>query len=186
VKISTNRLWLRPINEGDNEKLREWRNRHLDAFFSDPVYISQKKQEAWFESYKDRPTGTDLMFIPTLHTGQEIGTIALYDINMSDRSALMGRILLLEKFRGKGYAQEMVGALVNFAFETMRLHTLAVETDLTNNDAISIYHKTGFSIIGMRFIQISKTNMMRTIVIMEQTNPDHDLKKPLRIVDLEG
>lgn len=184
MKIKTSRLYLRPIELGDLETLRKWRNDHKDIYF-DSTEISLARQEKWFKRYMALPPGVDNMFIISTRSGEGIGTIALYDVNIDDRSATIGRVLLLETFRGKGYAQESVQALKDFAFTKMRLHRLVVETDLTNNNAISIYHKTGFSIIGMRYLQTGSTFLYRLIVVMEAINPDHDTAKPVRLINLD-
>lgn len=186
MKIVTKRLWLRPINEKDNENLRIWRNTHKEMFFSyDGTDISPERQDKWFKKYTSLPPGTDLMFIATiLNTGEEVGTIALYDVKMEDRTAVMGRVLVLEKYRGHDYAQEMVDGLRDFAFETMRLHVLVVETDILNKKAKQIYFKAGFDTIGQRFIPMTKY-LFRIVEIMELLNPDHDTSKPLRIVETD-
>ena len=185
MKITTKNLWLRPIKESDRERLREWRNEYREWFFSDDgKEITQERQEKWFKKYTSLPSGTDMMFIATkLGTQEEIGTIALYNVNMDERTAIMGRVLVLKQYLGHNYSQEMVDAIRDLSFDTMRLHRLIAETDLTNTKAQHIYFTAGFRTVGQRFIQ-STRYLFRIVVTLEIVNPDHDTNKPLRLVNL--
>lgn len=184
MKIRTDRLWLRPIKEEDQIKLRWWRNTSKENFF-DNKEISEEAQTKWFKKYTSLPPGTDLMFIITTKAGEEVGTVAIYEIDTVDRKAKIGRVLILEKFRGKNYAQEAVEGLCEFADETLRIRSLLVETDMLNDDAIAVYHRTGFRTIGHHFIRVANTYLYRVIVIMERINPNFDIKKPMRVVEVE-
>jgi len=73
-----------------------------------------------------------------------------------------------------------VNAIRDLAFNTMRLHRLIVEADLMNTKAQHIYFTSGFKTIGQRFIPATKY-LFRIVIILEMLNPDHDLRKPLRI-----
>jgi RimJ/RimL family protein N-acetyltransferase len=184
MKIKTERLWLRPIEEKDQLKLRWWRNSSKDNFF-DNKEITEEAQTKWFKKYKGLPSGTDMMFIATTKGGEEIGTAAIYDLDTTDRTAKIGRILVIERYRGKGYAQEIVEGLCSFADETIRLHSLIVETDMLNDDAIAVYHRTGFRTVGQNFLRVSSTYLYRIIVIMRRINPNYDDKKPMQVVEVE-
>ena len=157
---------IRPLEREDIEKIRNWRNANLDKFF-DASYISKEQQRKWYEKYSDSG-GTDLMFIIQAD-GEDIGTIALYNINPGDRTATLGRVLILEDYRGHGYAEEAVGLILDLAFKKMRLFKVKVEAHLDNIDAIAVYARNGF-----------KTTT-RPIILMEATNPDTDWKKPIKL-----
>lgn len=184
MKIKGTRLQLRPIKEADIEKIRQWRNSNREAFFDDKE-ISTKAQAKWYQRYLSTPSGTDMVFIAhNMASGEDIGMISLYDVNIDERTAYIGRVLILNKHRGHDYGQEMVNLIRDFAFETMRLHRIVVETDLLNSRAQTIYHISGFKTIGQRFLPTTEY-LFRIIVIMEMINPDHDPNKPIRIVSVE-
>ena len=184
MKIMTDNLWLRPIKEEDKDKLREWRNASRESFF-DEKEITVEGQDRWYTKYASLPPGTDMMFIATkITTGEEVGTIALYDVNIDNRTALLGRVLIRERYRGHNYAQEMVNGIRDFAFNTIRLHKLVDETDLLNTTAQKIYFAAGFKTIGQRFILVTPY-LFRIVVILELINPNHDLKRPLRLVEVD-
>lgn len=183
MKIKSERMWLRPINEKDKEKIRNWRNDHRQFFF-DSKEITIEAQNKWFNKYTQLPSGTDIIFIPTLYSGEEIGMISLYDVEMDTRSAQIGRVLLLDKYRHHEYSQEMINTLCKFAFDTMRLYKLTVKTDITNDDAISVYHKAGFRIVGQEFLSVSKFTY-RIIIIMDKINTNYNPKSSIALCVIE-
>jgi len=184
MKLKGGRLQLIPIQEKDLEKVRQWRNDNKDAFF-DSSEISPEAQAKWWKKYSSLPPGTDTIFIAkNIFSGEDVGMVSLYDIDIDTRTAYVGRVLIIPKHRGHNYGQEMVDLVRDFAFETIRLHKLIVETDLLNTKAQTIYHVSGFLTIGQRFMQIT-SYLFRIIVIMEMTNPSHDIKRPVRLVEVE-
>lgn len=166
--IIGSRINLKPIDIDDIEWLRESRNRYHDAFF-DAHEISKEQQRAWYDRYKE--SNTDRMFILQLKNGTNIGTIALYNIDIPSRTAILGRVLLLNEFRGKGYAEEAVKLIYELAFDQLRLYKIKVEVYLTNLDAISIYSRVGF-----------KMNE-KPIVLLEAVNPNYDPKKTINVTE---
>jgi len=184
MKIKGVRLQLIPIKESDIEKIRVWRNTNRESFFDDKE-ISEEAQIKWYKRYTQIPPGTDLIFIAkNMASGEDVGMIALYDVDIDTRTAYIGRVLILQKHRGQDYGQEMVDLIRDFAFDTMRLHRLVVETDLLNGKAQTIYHVSGFKTIGQRFLPVTAF-LFRIIVILEMINPDHDLRKPIRLESVE-
>jgi len=113
------------------------------------------------------------MFIVETKDGTPVGTIALYDVSIADRTARLGRVLLLEEYRGHSYMDEAVKILTGYAFSTMRLHKIRVEVFLDNTPAIAIYASAGY-----------KTTA-RPIILMEKINVDFDPNQPLAMGDLE-
>lgn len=164
--LKSERLLFKPVDENDIEWLRETRNKHRDSFF-DSHEITTEQQKAWYTKYRE--SGTDHMFQVALKSGEAIGTIALYDIDISNRTAKLGRVLLLEEFRQHGYAEEMVKTILKLAFETIRLYKVKVEVHLDNINAIAIYARAGFK------------SITRPIQLLEATNPNFDPKKSVRI-----
>lgn len=159
---------LRLIANGDLEILREWRNRYTNDFFTKDQ-ITPQQQRAWYSQYSEN--ATDRMFIVQLKDSTPIGTIALYNINIADRTAELGRTLLLTEYRGQGYMEEAVTLLVKHTFDTMRLWKLRLTVYLDNAAAISLYHKCGFE------------STPRPIMLMEATNHNQDHLTPVQITD---
>ena len=166
--IKGDRVNLIPLREEDVEMIRQWRNKNKDHFY-DANEISIDKQKAWYEKYRE--TSTDRMYVIILKNGEKIGTMALFEINITDRTARLGRVLLLEEYRGQGYAEEAVRLLSDYGFHTMKLFKIKTDTHIDNIDAIAIYARAGFK------------SITRPIMLLEKINPDCDWKKPLKMED---
>jgi RimJ/RimL family protein N-acetyltransferase len=164
--IKSARLIFKPVDESDIEWLRDTRNKYKDNFF-DAHEITREQQKAWYAKYRE--IGTDNMFIVKLKSGEQIGTIALYDVDITNRTVKLGRVLLLEEFRQRGYAEEMVQTILKLAFDTMKLYKVKVEVHLDNINAIAIYARAGFK------------SITRPIQLLEAVNPNYDPKKPVTL-----
>jgi len=169
--LKSERLIIRPLEEDDMEMIRQWRNKHRDDFF-DAGEISKEQQRLWYTHYKESG-GKDQMFIICLKDGTPIGQVAIYDVNIENRTAKFGRFLLLEEFRGQSYAEEAVKRLLKHCFDTMRLYKLKLEVFLENINAIAIYARAGF-----------KTTT-KPIIMLEKINDDYDYRKPLQLTSYD-
>lgn len=165
--IKGKRLDLKPIDRGDVETLRVWRNKYGQDFFTSEQ-ITKQQQRAWYQHYQDN-YGKDFMYLIKLKDGTPIGTIALYNVEMGDRTAEVGRVMLLEHFRSQGYMEEALELIIKEAFEKIRVWKLRLSCFLDNAGAISMYHKVGFQALK------------RPVMIMEMRNPDTNPDKPLKL-----
>jgi len=162
------RINLKPLEEKDIETTRTWRNKYSDKFF-DSSYITKEQQRQWYERFKETH---DYFFIIQLKDKTPIGTISLYNINIGDRTAVLGRFLLLDEHRHHGYAEEAVGMVIDMA-ERMGLFKIKVEVHLENIDAIAIYARAGFK------------TQTKPIIIMEKQFTNQDWDRPIEIFDVE-
>lgn len=62
----------------------------------------------------------------------------------------MGLFIGEEENRGKGYGQEVLRLLLDFAFETLNLHNVMLRVFAFNERAIHTYQKVGFREFGRR------------------------------------
>ena len=169
IMIKGKRIDLKPISKDDIETLRVWRNKYGSDFFTSDT-ITKQQQRAWYQHYQDN-YGKDFMYIIVLKDGTPVGTIALYNVEMGDRTAEIGRILLAESFRSQGYMEEALKLLIDEAFNKIRIWKLRLSCYLDNAGAISTYHRAGFQ------------SLKRPVMIMEARNPDTDPDKPLVLRD---
>jgi RimJ/RimL family protein N-acetyltransferase len=161
-------IYLKPISERDIEMLRLWRNHYGTDFFS-ADYITKEQQRQWYSHYMDS-AGRDYMWVIISKTGEPSGTIALYNITISDRHATLGRVLVLEEYRGRGYMEEAVKLVTDYAFNVLRLYKITLSVYLDNAKALAVYSNAGF------------TSGKRPVMMMEKVNADEELwKKPVTI-----
>jgi diamine N-acetyltransferase len=78
-----------------------------------------------------------------------IGSIDLFEFEPAHQRAGVG-ILILEGFRGKGYASEALQLLINYAFDTLQFHQLFANISPDNGDSIRLFESKGFQFIGVK------------------------------------
>lgn len=159
---------IRLLQEKDVEVLRQWRNAYGESFFTHD-YITKPQQRQWYSKYLESG-GKDMMFIVQLKDRTPIGTIAIYNIDVSTRTADFGRMLILQEYEGFGYAKEATQLVVDFAFKNLKLWKVKLSVFLDNAKAIGIYSECGF------------TSLTRPVMLMEAINKKQDLwKEPINV-----
>jgi RimJ/RimL family protein N-acetyltransferase len=76
-------------------------------------------------------------------TGRVIGKFSFFYINPDNRRAEIGYVLN-RQFWGKGYGTELLGAMIQTAFDTYRLHRLEADIDPDNAASLALLKKFGF------------------------------------------
>ena len=76
-------------------------------------------------------------------TGRVIGKFSLFYINPENQRAEIGYVLN-RQFWGKGYGTELLGAMIETAFDTYQLHRLEADIDPDNAASLALLRKFGF------------------------------------------
>lgn len=78
-------------------------------------------------------------------TGNVIGHISLGNIDRSNKSARIGKVLVGDKnVRGKGIGLQMMKEILKVAFDELKLHRVSLGVFDFNASAIACYEKAGF------------------------------------------
>ena len=137
---------LRPLYEGDIEKLRIWRNNtQLNRYITPIAPITYEMQRAWYEDYCK---SDDELIFAICFSGSLSGSVSLYHI--ADDTAEFGRLMVGEN-RGCGLGKFATKACARIAFESLRLNALSACVTVKNISALRIYVDVGFVIDGVRF-----------------------------------
>jgi RimJ/RimL family protein N-acetyltransferase len=70
--------------------------------------------------------------------------IGYVEIHLKENSAYLGRIIIEEKLRGKGYGKEIVSYLLYYAFKNLNQSKVELNVFEWNIVAINCYKKMGF------------------------------------------
>jgi RimJ/RimL family protein N-acetyltransferase len=114
---------------------RAWRPMSADAEVSPYRVVEPSSENAVFT-------------IVTLSDERVIGDLALWRIDLHNRSAHVG-LALVPEARGQGFGLDAVQVCVDYAFRTLGLHRLQIETTVENHGMISVARKAGFSPEGV-------------------------------------
>jgi diamine N-acetyltransferase len=150
------RLKLCAIEESHLGTLAQWRSDPaVYDFFHEYAPISVPAQREWFDAHRREPS--EINFASVLHDGTLLGTISLVDLDLRNRNAELGRVLIgVAEQRGKGYGHEMVTLAIEYAFDHLNLHKLVCEVLATNELACGLYRRLGFVDEGVLRQQVYK------------------------------
>lgn len=143
--ITGERVNLRAIEYGDLPLLVEWRNiPEIYRNFYEHEPLSLAMQQRWFDNFLKR-TDEKFWIVETNQDVRPIGTIALVDIDLRNRKAEIGRVLIASQaHRNGGYGREMFGLVIAYAFEHLNLNRLYLDVFADNTTAVTFYQNSGF------------------------------------------
>lgn len=153
--IEGKRVGLRSFELSDlDEIMRHWNNLELRNLVgsADRGPVCRNDEEEWIKStWKQRQERRAFTFaIETISDGKLIGGTGLFDIDWTSRSATFGISIYDSEKWGKGYGQESTSLMLDYAFRTLNLNRVELNTFDFNERAQKCYQKVGFKEIGRR------------------------------------
>jgi RimJ/RimL family protein N-acetyltransferase len=153
--IEGKRVRLRSFELSDlDEVMRHWNNLELRNLVgsADRGPVCRNDEEEWIKStWKERREKRAFTFaIETIADGKLMGGAGLFNIDWTSRSAMFGVSIYDPKKWGKGYGEESTSLVLDFAFRTLNLNRVELETFDFNKRAQKCYLKVGFKEVGRR------------------------------------
>jgi RimJ/RimL family protein N-acetyltransferase len=152
VKVLRGRsTFLRPAEREDIPRFVEWMNdERTVVYLAARAPIGLADEERWFERMVEGQ-GDDRWFFVICRTGDEraIGTIGLFDIDLTNGSAGLGISLGDPGDRGQGLGTDALEILLDFAFGELRLERVWLDVYDFNRRAMRSYEKAGFTDEGV-------------------------------------
>lgn len=143
---------FRALEPGDAATIYNWENDHDVWQVSNTIApYSHFDVEQYIINSGDIFASKQLRLIIILTDNPEItvGAADLFDFDPLHRRAEIG-ILIDKDYRGKGYAQEAIEMLKEYAFNTLNLHQLYCHVPTHREINIHLFNKCGFEITGTR------------------------------------
>lgn len=135
------RLRFRDIAVADGYTVTQWRNSPSarESFFDRSVVTPDTHA-----AFLARRQPHDLVWmVERKDTGEAIGMLSL-TVDPASRSAEYGRAFLDERYRGRGYAQEMEYLMLHFAFEVLQLESVWLDIYADNAAMCAVHDKLGW------------------------------------------
>ncbi len=153
--IEGKRVRLRSFELSDlDEVMRHWNNMELRNLVgsADRGPVCRNDEEEWIKgTWKQRQERRAFtLAIENIADGKLIGGISLFNIDWTSRSAMFGISIYDPKKWGKGYGQESINLILDFAFRTLNLNRVELDTFDFNKRAQKCYLKVGFKEVGRR------------------------------------
>ncbi len=153
MKLQGQHISLRALEPADIDVLYKWENdteiwnvSNTQTPFSHFIleqYISNAHQDIY--SVKQLR-----LIISLLENKSAIGSIDLFDFDPNHLRAGIGILIADKTERGKGYASESLGMLIEYCFLTLNLHQLYCNITSDNEPSILLFQKHGFLITGVK------------------------------------
>jgi diamine N-acetyltransferase len=153
--MNGSKVSLRALEPDDVEVLYEWENNRAIWHLSNNISplsrftLEQYVMSAGQDIYATRQMRMMIDLRNPENGIKTIGSIDLFEFEPAHQRAGVG-ILILEGFRGKGYASESLELLINYAFETLQLHQLFANISTDNLESIHLFESKGFQFIGIK------------------------------------
>ncbi len=178
--ISGNKIYLRPIDEGDTDKIVKWRNSDAVRLnFIDQRLFTKESHTAWLNSFVK--TGRVDQFVICMKSdaspkteqsadGIPVGSVYIRDIDTEHHKAEYGIFIGEESARGHGVGTEAAKLMIRYCFETKKLHRLFLRVYADNLQAIKSYEKAGFVREALLHDDVFVNGVYRDIVLMGIVN----------------
>ena len=151
VFLEGKKVILRPLDKRtDVEILQRWINdpevRHnLAMIFPQTL----KNEEEFIERAGDTTKGV-VLGIVIKETSELIGTMALHEIDWPNRNATTGAMIGEKKYWRKGYGTDAKMILLDYAFNTLTLHTISSNAFVFNRRSIGYNAHCGYRVEGVQ------------------------------------
>lgn len=152
LSLETPRLVLRPLEMRDAPALSAYRSDPDTARYQtwDTPYSQTTAYEfirAMLGSQPGKPGEWFQLALTLRHGGEMIGDCGFIRLGEDDRQAEIG-FTLAPAWRGRGYAAEAVGRVVDYLFEDLGLHRVRANVDPENLASARLLLRLGFRCEG--------------------------------------
>jgi ribosomal-protein-alanine N-acetyltransferase len=151
VRLETERLVLRALTDADRDAMyRIHSDPEAMRYWITPPWKSLEQATALIEKdRRQRAAGEILrLAIERRADAAVVGTCSLFAFEAESRRAEVGYGLDRPAW-GQGYAREAVGRLLEYGFDTMRLHRVEADIDPRNTASARLLEHFGFRLEGL-------------------------------------
>jgi ribosomal-protein-alanine N-acetyltransferase len=177
--VRTERLRLEPFGphhaaavlayyERNRAHLAPWEPERSADFYT-RAHHERDGERAVVASAQER----DVRFVVFTAAGTEVaGLVNLWNIRRGVVQAAIIGYSIDAAHEGRGYATEAAGAVVAYAFETLRLHRLETSYQPTNERSGRVLRKLGFVVEGYARDYLYLNGAWRDGILVALTNPE--------------
>lgn len=155
------KIFFRALEPADIDILYEWENDTSVWHISNTItpFSRFALEQYILNSNTDIYTAKQLrLMINKKNNNDTIGAIDLFDFNPHHQRAGVG-LLIKKSERNKGYADEALDLLADYAFNTLQLHQLYCNISSDNEVSLHLFQKKNFKICGRKkeWLKINNT-----------------------------
>jgi ribosomal-protein-alanine N-acetyltransferase len=146
VRLSTERLLLRPLESADAQALfAVFSDTKVMRYWSGVAWDSIDKADETIARYSKALAENESLGLGIVdsQTDELIGTCSLFHLDEQSRRAEIGYGIASASW-GKGYMHEALTALINYGFDALNLHRMEADTDPRNMASRCCLERLGF------------------------------------------
>lgn len=155
MKISGNKVELKPAHESDRKKIYNWLTQsNLTSSMMGPPHYPDHPIPSWEEFCEDYPLG----FFNSSGDGkgrnyiivfndEEIGTIGYDLLDKNKNRVVLDIWMSAEKYCGHGYGSDAIDMLCKYIHKTYGITNFIISPSARNKRAITAYKKAGFEYV---------------------------------------
>lgn len=150
LTLKTKGLEIRKIQNDDASFIFNLRsNKNNMKYIEMKPYENIERANSFIENVTSDIEKNEVFFwvIETKDTLRKVGTICLWSFSKEKESAEIGYELLSD-FQNKGYANEALNAVLNFAKEKLNIKIVDAITHEAHKASIKLLLKNGFEVLG--------------------------------------
>lgn len=174
--LETKRLFIRRFKEPDIQRFIAYRSDPEIARYQSWKEMTETQAREFIQEFAGMEPGTPgtwFQFAIELQDTQKlIGDIGLHIFKNDAQQGEIG-YTLASAYQHKGYAQEAVSAVLDYCFNSLKLHRITATTDTRNQASIQLLVRLGFR-REAHFIQSYRDNNQWVdeflYAILEQTS----------------
>lgn len=137
-------VYLRPVEEEDLPKLKQWINDpEVKRFLAAYMPFNDLAERSWFERIS-KSTDEMILGIALMSDDRLIGVTGFHQIHPKDHRATFGISIGEKSSWNKGYGFEATRLMTDIGFDTLNLHRIELQVYDFNERAIRVYEKAGW------------------------------------------
>lgn len=167
VILKCDNLLFRLPTQDDVERLVELKNNKVAARLlggNTPTYTNDGISK-WVDAHNANQEEVLLVVVDT-DRNVVIGHVGLYDIDCIAGKTEYGILLADDESRGKGYGKKCTKTMVDFAFNSLKLHKVTAEVLEENKASEAMFKKCGFFVDGVLRDHVFKNDQYYNVLAM--------------------
>lgn len=148
--LHSQRLHLRALEPSDADFMYEVENDAQAWRYSDTIApLSRKILRDYALTYDADPftAGQLRLIITDKESNQPVGIVDLYEVSQRHQRAFIG-IYICKEYRGKGYADETIQLIEEYAHNNLHLHQLGAKVEEHHKTAEKLFRNRGYGLKG--------------------------------------
>lgn len=169
--LNSERIYLRPMEKYDADKIVEWRNNpEIRKGLLSYNFINKDRHLEWYVNNNSNKERIDLM-VCLRGKNYPVGTVNFSSIDFKNRKAEYG--ILIDKTEwGNGYGKEASKLMFYYGFYELNFNKIYLRVLADNLPAIELYKKLGFLKDGLLRQDIYKKGRYIDVIVMSLLKKD--------------